>query len=205
MVGLEANGSLYVVALRDDGGVALVASMPSGLDAVMEVVWSTARRGLWALCDNTCGGSAAVLRPSAGSFVLSVIVEPPPGMASLNNEGFALGPSCVDDKMAAIWADDAASAGHVLREATLGCAAIASGVTAPERPAIASRATGATRAFATFVGVAFAHLPPPLQFRSYVVRVRVVASATRYGVAPAGCKPLDSPSQTRFDLGLYLW
>ena len=124
VAGLEQNGTLYVVALRDDGGVALVASIPSGLNAVMEVVWSAARQELWAVCDNTCGGVAAVLRPSGGSFVPSVIVEPPQGMASLNNEGFALGPSCIDGTMAAIWADDGASAGHVLREATLGCAAI---------------------------------------------------------------------------------
>jgi hypothetical protein len=125
VAGLEQNGMLYVLALRDDGGVALIASMPSGLNAVMEVVWSAARQELWAVCDNTCGGVAAVLRPSGGTFVPSVIVEPPPGMAALNNEGFALGPSCVDGTMAAIWADDGASDGHVLREASLGCAAIA--------------------------------------------------------------------------------
>jgi hypothetical protein len=131
VAGLEQNGTLYVVALRDEGGVALVASIPSGLTAVMEVVWSAARQELWAVCDNTCGGVAAVLRPSGGSFVTSAIVQPPQGMASLNNEGFALGPSCVDGTMAAIWADDGASAGHVLREATLGCGAIAVTGTAP--------------------------------------------------------------------------
>jgi hypothetical protein len=131
VAGLEQNGMLYVVALRDDGGVALVASIPSGLNAVMEVVWSAARQELWAVCDNTCGGVAAVLRPTGGSFAPAVIVEPPKGMASLNNEGFALGPSCVDGTMAAIWADDGASAGHVLREATLGCAAIAVTGTVP--------------------------------------------------------------------------
>ena len=138
-VGLEANGMLYVVALRDDGGVALLASMASGLSAVMEVVWSAARQELWALCDNTCGGAAAVLRPSEGAFALSVIVEPPPEMASLNNEGFALGPSCADGTLAAIWCDDGASAGHVLREATLSCAAIASTGTSPAAPSTIER------------------------------------------------------------------
>jgi hypothetical protein len=108
--------------------------MASGLSAVMEVVWSAARQELWALCDNTCGGAAAVLRPSEGAFALSVIVEPPPEMASLNNEGFALGPSCADGTLAAIWSDDGASAGHVLREATLSCAAIASTGTSPATP-----------------------------------------------------------------------
>ncbi|MEO8693569.1 MAG: esterase-like activity of phytase family protein [Acidimicrobiales bacterium] len=140
VVGLEANGMLYMVALRDDGGVAVVASMTSGLDAVMEVVWSAARQELWALCDNNCGGVAAVLRPADGAFVLSVIVEPPPGMAALNNEGFALGPNCTDGAMTAIWSDDGASDGHVLREATLGCAAIATTATVPvTQPSTASR------------------------------------------------------------------
>ena len=140
VAGLESNGTLYVVALRDDGGVALIASMPSGLDAVMEVVWSATRQELWTLCDNTCGGMAAVLRPSGGSFAPAVIVEPPPEMASLNNEGFALGSSCADGTMAAIWADDGASAGHVIREATLDCAAIATTGTVPvTQPPIANR------------------------------------------------------------------
>lgn len=134
VVGLEQTGALHVLALRDDGGVTLVASMPSGLSAVMEVAWSAARQELWALCDNSCGGVAAVLRPSGGSFVVSVIVQPPPGMASLNNEGFAIGSTCTDDAMIAIWADDSASDGHVLREATLGCAAIATTGTVPVAP-----------------------------------------------------------------------
>ncbi|MEO5838303.1 MAG: esterase-like activity of phytase family protein [Acidimicrobiales bacterium] len=125
VVGLEQNGVLYVTALGDDGGVALVASMPSGLSTVMEVVWSPARQELWAICDNTCDGVAAVLRPSDGTFALSVIVQPPPGMASLNNEGFAFGPSCADNTMTAVWADDGAAGGHVIREATLSCTAIA--------------------------------------------------------------------------------
>ena len=144
VVGLEENATLYVVALRDDGGVAVIASMPSGLNAVMDVVWSAARQELWVVCDNTCGGSAAVFRPSAGSLVLSLIVQPPQGMASLNNEGFALGPSCAEGAMAAIWADDSASAGHVLRETTLDCSASASIGTPPialpsSQPSVASR------------------------------------------------------------------
>jgi len=168
VVGLEANGMLYVFALLDDGGVALVASMASGLNAVMEVVWSTARQELWALCDNNCGGVAAVLRPSDGSFAASVIVQPPPGMASLNNEGFALGPSCTDGTMTAIWADDGASDSHVLREATLGCAAIAATPTAPvAQPSITSRPAASPasedppnedRSFGVVVGVGLALL-----------------------------------------------
>ena len=136
--------------------------MASGLSAVMEVVWSAARQELWALCDNTCGGAAAVLRPSGGAFALSVIVEPPPEIASLNNEGFALGPNCADGTMAAIWADDGASAGHVLREATLSCAAIASTGTSPAAPpsTIESRpneeSPGEDRSAVFFVGLVLA-------------------------------------------------
>ena len=161
VAGLESNGTLFVVALRDDGTVDLVASMPSGLDAVMEVVWSNTRQELWALCDNSCGGVAAVLRPLGGSFAPAVIVEPPPGMASLNNEGFALGSSCADGTMAAIWSDDGASAGHVLREATLGCGAIASTGTAPvAQPSTQGRPSEETpredRPSAVVVGLGFA-------------------------------------------------
>ena len=144
VVGHEATASLFVVALRDNGDVALVASMQSGLDAVVDVVWHAERRELWAVCDNTCGGRAAVWRPATGSFELAAFVRPPEGMASLNNEGFALSPRCVDGAMLAVWSDDSATGSHVLREANLPCTATTSAVAAttaqPSSPQVAAAA-----------------------------------------------------------------
>ena len=134
VVGHEATASLYFVALRDNGDVALVASMPSGLGALMDVAWHAERRELWAVCDNTCDGRAAVWKPATGAFELAAFVLPPPGMASLNNEGFTLSARCVDGAMLAVWSDDSATGGHVLREASLPCTAITSAAVATTTP-----------------------------------------------------------------------
>ena len=134
VVALEQTGSLHFVALRDDGEIALVASMASGLDALMEVTWHAERRELWALCDNTCGGRAAVFAPGPDGFALVAIVAPPDGMSSLNNEGFAMTARCVEGAMLAVWSDDGASDNHVLREAGIPCAAIASSAVAGPAP-----------------------------------------------------------------------
>jgi hypothetical protein len=127
VVGHEQTGSLSFVALRDGGAVTLVASMASGLQTVMEVVWHDERRELWALCDDGCGGRAAVWKPAAGAFELVAIIEPPSGMASLNNEGFALSPRCVDNVLIALWSDDGATNRHALREADLPCSGFGGG------------------------------------------------------------------------------
>jgi hypothetical protein len=145
VVGLEQTGSIHLVALRDNGSAALIASMASGLPAVMEVAWHAERRELWALCDNTCDGRAAVWTPAPGGFVLGAIVAPPASMSSLNNEGFAISPRCVEGTMLAVWSDDGATDSHVLREASIPCAAIAatSGEPSATLPAATRQPTAA--------------------------------------------------------------
>lgn len=119
-VGLESDGGLYLVALTDGGGVSLVASLPSGLDRVMEVVWNFESQELWALCDNGCKGHATVLRGTGAGFEQVAEVKPPKGMADLNDEGFALLP-CTDGANTVVWADDLATDDHALRTSSLPC------------------------------------------------------------------------------------
>ncbi len=120
VVGVEDTADLYLVAAGVDGQTELVATVPSGLDAVMEVVWLPDRRELWALCDSACDGRAAVFRLAAGTLELVRYADPPADLASLNNEGFALS-TCTAGTATAVWSDDAASGGHALREAALPC------------------------------------------------------------------------------------
>ena len=138
-VGVEATGDVAVVALRATGEATLLASVPTGLRAVMEVVWSPVRGELWAQCDNGCDGRAAVMRPTGGSFVTETIVEPPAGLARLNLEGFALGRTCSGGTMTAVWSDDSATDGHALRQSTVSCATPAVGGTVTTARTFASR------------------------------------------------------------------
>lgn len=131
VVAPETNGTLYTAALRNDGGVALISTMPSGLSAVMDLTWSPARQELWAVCDNTCGGAAAVFRLANGGFEPTAVVQPPDGMANLNNEGFAVAPTCSSGSLAVLWSDDGATGGKALRAATLPCAGFAAATPTP--------------------------------------------------------------------------
>lgn len=124
VVALERTASLYAVALFDGGRAELVASTPTGLDAVMEVSWNAERRELWALCDDACDGRAAVFVPGTGAFTPAVYVDPPAGLGAFNDEGFAVLPGCTGGATLAVWSDDGASNGHAIREASLPCTAL---------------------------------------------------------------------------------
>jgi Esterase-like activity of phytase len=122
---LEGTDDVLFLALRNDGQVNLVGKVATGLDSTMDVSWSAARQELWAVCDSHCQGRAAVLRAGDGAFEVAAIVRPPAGMESLNNEGFAILPTCENDSMLALWSDDSATGGTALREAPLSCGPVA--------------------------------------------------------------------------------
>lgn len=118
---VESRGELLFVSLGSDGQAVLVGKSATGLAGIMDVTWSASRQELWAICDDHCDGRAAVLRAGAGAWAIGAILRPPSGMQSLNNEGFALGDSCRDGAMMAVWADDNATGGIALRQSSLSC------------------------------------------------------------------------------------
>ncbi len=129
VVGLESSGSLFVYALDHvGGGFTRVATLASGLPAVMALEFDRDLNDLWALCDDTCNGRSSVLRltSATGTFISSSLFERPTGMANINNEGFAIASAteCVDDRKPVYWSDDSDTGGYSLRRGTLPCTAI---------------------------------------------------------------------------------
>jgi hypothetical protein len=156
VVAVEQQRTLSIVLLREDGGADLLASVASGLPSVMELHWDAEDGALWAFCDNTCEGAGSVLVLRDGSFLVDLLVRPPRGTASLNQEGFARTP-CRDGRSSAVWSDDSASGGHALRTSVLPCGAVfatpaataatavprSAGAAPPESsPAVGAPATG---------------------------------------------------------------
>ncbi len=124
-VGLEANGTIYAYALNHvTGGFTRVATIASGFPGVMDLHFDRELQNLWAVCDDTCQGQSAVLRPQAGQFVATQVFARPAGMPNLNNEGFAFTPliECVGDLRPAFWSDDTETDGHAIRRGALTCA-----------------------------------------------------------------------------------
>ena len=131
VVGLEGNGSLYLLALNHATQQAtLLATVRSGMAAVMALEYDAAERTVWAICDESCGGESRLLTVDTvassltfGRFVLTRAFLGPAGLPSSNHEGFALAPpaTCADGFRAVFWADDDALGGHALRRGWLPC------------------------------------------------------------------------------------
>jgi len=132
IVGLEANGALYVLALdHRTQQAALVATVRTGRPAVMGLDYDGSTRELWASCDESCGGGIDVLTvdtvaasASVGAFIRTRAYAAPAGRPSSNHEGFALAPmaTCADGLRDVFWADDNALGGHALRRGRIACA-----------------------------------------------------------------------------------
>jgi hypothetical protein len=129
VVGVEATGDMYAVALSTDGTSHLVATIDPGLTIVAEVAFDASTGLLGGVCDNACAGKAVTLEiaqegPFAGTFQVTAAYDNPAGMLdSIANEGFAIAPQelCVDNTKPVFYADDSGTAGHSLREAALDC------------------------------------------------------------------------------------
>jgi hypothetical protein len=107
-----------------------VASFASGFAGVMGLEFDRELNQLWVVCDDGCSGRSAVFEIDSragaathGRFVATRLFSRPPGMANLNNEGFALASQaeCVGNTKPVFWADDAATSGHALRGGTVTC------------------------------------------------------------------------------------
>ncbi|PSL37305.1 lamin tail-like protein [Labedella gwakjiensis] len=142
VVGLEANGSLYVYALgQETGDITRIATVASGFLSIMDLEYDPATDELWAVCDDTCDGRSAVLdvvgtdsaadadtadavaAAAPGAFAVETVVERPAGMPNVNNEGFAIAPNdqCSDGVKPVVWSDDNGTDGFSLREGTILC------------------------------------------------------------------------------------
>jgi hypothetical protein len=125
LVGLEANGMVYAYALNHtDNSFTRIATISTGLSAVMDLHFDRDSNDLWAVCDDTCQGRSVVLRvDSSGRFSIARRYERPTGMPNLNNEGFTLAPTsqCVNNLRPALWADDSETGGHAIRRGSISC------------------------------------------------------------------------------------
>src|SRR5262249_35218181 len=86
---LENDGRLYAYALGADGGHHRVAVVDTGMGHVMDVQFDAGLQRIWALCDNTCSVSHALLKVDAtGAIVPDVVYAGPAGLPIVNIEGF---------------------------------------------------------------------------------------------------------------------
>ncbi|AKU18626.1 hypothetical protein VV02_04105 [Luteipulveratus mongoliensis] len=127
LVGLESNGGVYAYALDLAGsGYTRVATVDTGLPAVMELEFEPETGHLWSVCDDTCEGQSKVLDVNdQGAFAVTATYDRPGEMSNYNNEGFAIGPQsmCANGHKPVVWADDDNDDDHALRSGTLPCAA----------------------------------------------------------------------------------
>ena len=124
-VGLEANGIVYGYALDHvSGGFTRVATIDTGLGAIMDLQFDRDTNDFWAVCDDTCQGRSVVFRiDSTGKFTVARRFERPAGMPNINNEGFAMAPAtlCSRGVKPVFWSDDSSTDGHAIRSGTLTC------------------------------------------------------------------------------------
>ena len=119
----EATGTIYAYALNLAGGsFTRIATIASGLPAVMDLEWEPSTGRLWAECDDTCSGQTTTLVVStSGRFAVTASDKRPSGMSNYNNEGFAISPTCASGVKTVLWSDDSNDKSHALRSGTLSC------------------------------------------------------------------------------------
>ncbi|RLK58947.1 lamin tail domain-containing protein [Actinokineospora cianjurensis] len=121
-VGVEGTAAVYGYVLLDSGSFTRVATISSGLAGVMELQWDPAATRLWVVCDDTCDGEHRTFRVnSSGVFATTAVYDRPSGMSNLNNEGFAISPTCTAGSKPVYWADDSNTSSHALRRGTINC------------------------------------------------------------------------------------
>ncbi|MBM0127344.1 lamin tail domain-containing protein [Pimelobacter simplex] len=118
---VEATGDLHFFSLADGSAPVEVKVESSGFPFAMDVAYDADRRGLWAVCDDSCGGIANLLAVEGGDLVVQHSLARPAGMPNLNNEGMAVRPrsTAVDGKVEVVWTDDGDTDLHSLRQGHL--------------------------------------------------------------------------------------
>jgi hypothetical protein len=122
-VGLEDNATIYAYALNQTStSYTRVATITTGFSGLMDLEFDPSTGHLWAECDNTCSGQTKTLDLNTqGKFAVTATYSRPSGMSNLNNEGFALSPTCTSGRKAVLWSDDGNTSKHALRTGTLNC------------------------------------------------------------------------------------
>ncbi len=121
---LEKNGHLYAYALNADGSFHRVAAIDTGLPLIADTQWDADAQRIWAVADNSVGGSSTLLKIDAkGSFVVDRVYDRPTGLPDYNLEGFAIAAdsTCVDGVKEVIRSDDGNNGGHSLWSGTISC------------------------------------------------------------------------------------
>ena len=133
-VGVEADGKVYFLDLKEDGTYELKQTYQSPFSGVMALDYRQQDKQLRVLCDEACDGQSILLSHNGTEFApASEIQARPAEFANLANEGFASFTStgeCVDGKAVEtnrfLWADDGVADGISLRGAedtkTVDCA-----------------------------------------------------------------------------------
>jgi hypothetical protein len=132
-VALEGGGSLYAYALDHATGAAQrVATVASGMPAVMAVSFDRDVGYLWTHCDEACGNRSTALAvdtsvgsASLGRFIVRGELERPTTLGNNGHEGmaFASESTCVGGVKNVFFADDGQTGGHALRTGTVPCGA----------------------------------------------------------------------------------
>ncbi|EWM13546.1 hypothetical protein KUTG_03850 [Kutzneria sp. 744] len=123
-VSVEGTGMIYGYVLQDNGSFTRIASVNSGMSAVMELQWEPQASRLWVVCDNTCNGQHRTMKiNAAGAFAPAAVYNRPSGMSNYNNEGFSVAgvDECVSGSKPVYWSDDGNDGGHALRRGTITC------------------------------------------------------------------------------------
>ncbi|MFC6599891.1 lamin tail domain-containing protein [Kitasatospora paranensis] len=123
-VGVEGTGMIYGYVLQDSGAFTRIASVSSGMAAVMELQWEPQASRLWVVCDNTCSGQHRTMQiGTSGALTVTAVYNRPTGMADLNNEGFSVAGAgeCVGGSKPVYWADDDNDSSHALRKGSITC------------------------------------------------------------------------------------
>lgn len=121
---LEKNGHLYAYALNSDGTFHRIASIDTDLPLIADTQWDPDAQRVWAVADNSVGGSATLLKiDTDGAFAVDRIYDRPTGLPDYNLEGFAIAPNstCVDGVKEVIRSDDGNNGGHSLSSGTINC------------------------------------------------------------------------------------
>ena len=123
-LGLEKNGHIYAYALNSDNTFSRVADIAGNTSTVQDLQFDPVKRGIWALCDNTCGVTSTFYTvnssPTAGLTVQGAYSRPA-GLPDVNIEGFAVSPVATSGTTReVVWSDDGIFPfGHALYEGTL--------------------------------------------------------------------------------------
>jgi hypothetical protein len=131
VIGQEATGNLYVVALDHvTQNAVILATIETGHDRVMSLEFDRENNLLWAGCDNNCDNELTVLSidiepgsPTEGRFVVDMYIDPPDSLPNSNNEGIAFewDDECSDDSKDFFWADDNDEDGYSIRSNGFKC------------------------------------------------------------------------------------